>query len=158
MSPTYNDKTEDDLGRQIKPIVTNTAKDGSGTPLFAITDADGHAQTDVLSITAGTNVIGKVDSPITAPTSYNITCTDADTEYSQALPTNCRFFEFQCRTENATRYAFETGKVATPTAPYHTLKAGDYYNSPQIAQAAAPSTLYVASATAGVVIELLVWT
>ena len=60
MSPTYNDKTEDDLGRQIKPIVTNTAKDGSGTPLFAITDADGHAQTDVLSITAGTNVIGKV--------------------------------------------------------------------------------------------------
>ena len=99
----------------------------------------------------------KPDSPITTPTSYNTTLTTANTEYSQALPSNCRYFEWQCRTEADVRYAFATGKVAGPTAAYHTLKAGDYYFSPQIAQGAAPSTLYWASATAAVVVELLAW-
>jgi len=107
--------------------------------------------------TPGTTNKVVADVPTATPTTYNVTCTVADTEYSQALPANCRKFEFQCRTENIVRYAFATGKVATPTAPYHTLKAGDYYYSPDLNQAAAPSTLYVASPTAGVVAEILCW-
>ncbi len=96
--------------------------------------------------------------PVTAtPSSYNITCTVANTEYSQALPANCRFFEFQAQTETVLRYAFATGKVAGPTSPYHTLKAGDYYMSPSINQGASPSTLYIASPTAGTICELLCW-
>jgi len=109
---------------------------------------------------AGTDVDPFVvhhDFAASTPNSYNVTLTVADTEYSQALPANCRFFEFQARTEATVRYAFATGKVATPTAPYHTLKAGDYYNSPQLNQGASPSTLYVGSPTAGTVVELLVW-
>ena len=98
------------------------------------------------------------DSSITTPNSYNVTLTNLDTEYSQVLPASARYLEFQCRTENEIRFAFVTGKVAAPTADYHTLKAGDYYYSPQMMQAASPSTLYLASATAGVVVEIIVWT
>ena len=56
----YNVLTEDQYGRQIKPVLFNTAKDGSGTWYIAIVDSDGHLQIDALSITAGTNLIGKV--------------------------------------------------------------------------------------------------
>ena len=105
----------------------------------------------------GDAAYAKRDSSITTPTSYNVTLTTADHEYSQALPANARFFEFQCRTEHDVRFAFAADKVATPTAPYHTLKAGDYYYSPQIAQGASPSTLYLASATAGVIVEIIAW-
>ena len=93
-----------------------------------------------------------------SPTIYNVTLTSADTEYSQAMPTNCRGFEFQCRTESDVRFAFVTGKVAGPTAPYMTLKAGDYYYSFPISQGDAPSTLYLASSTSGVVVEIIAWT
>lgn len=102
--------------------------------------------------------IGEVDSTIKTPAIYNVTLTLADTEYSQALPANCRFFEFQCLTEFDVRFAFETGKVAAPTAPYMTLKSGGYYFSPQINQEGSPSTLYLASSEAGVVVQILAWT
>ena len=108
--------------------------------------------------TPGTTNKVVADVPTATPTVYNVTLTSADTQYSQAMPANCRRFEFQCRTENTMRFAFETGKVATPTAPYMTLKAGDYYESGMINQAAAPSTLYLASPTAGVIAEIIAWT
>lgn len=53
----FNEKTEDQLSRQIKPILFNTAKDGSGTWYFGIVDDDGRI-TPVLA--AGENVIGGV--------------------------------------------------------------------------------------------------
>ena len=92
-----------------------------------------------------------------APAMYNIILTTADTEYNQALPANCRFFEFQCLTSFDIRFAFVTDKVATPASPYMTLKSGSYYYSPQIYQGNTPLTLYLASAQAGVVIQLLAW-
>ena len=88
------------------------------------------------------------------PTVYNVTCTVADTQYSQTLPENCRMIELQARTEAILRFAFEGGKVATPTAPYMTLKAGDYYYS--LVDAAA-RTIYVASPTATTVAEIIAW-
>ena len=98
-----------------------------------------------------------ITSPAT-PTVYNVTLTILDTEYSQALPADCRFFEFQCQTAFDIRFAFVTGKVATPTAPYMTLKSGCYYYSPTINQASSPSTLYFATDEAGVVVEIIAWT
>ena len=98
-----------------------------------------------------------VEMATDSPTVFNVTCTLANTEYSQIMPTNCRFFEFQARTEAILRFAFVSGKVAAPTAPYMTLKAGDYYYSPQIAQGVSPSTIYFASPTAGTVIEIIGW-
>lgn len=68
--------------------------------------------------------------PVERPTVYNIELTNADTEYSQLLPSGTRELRFRCRDETVdVRFAFETGKVATPTAPYLTLPAGCEYHS-----------------------------
>lgn len=90
--------------------------------------------------------------PKGTPTIYNITCTLANTEYSQVINTNL-MFEVQARTDAVVRLAFETGKVATPTAPFLTLMAGDFYYNDN----SAATILYVASPTAGTVVELMVW-
>ena len=120
--------------------------------LFRDMGDDSHAEVVALG--------GKVvaDPATTTQADYNVTLTSADTQYSQALPANCRGFEFQCRTDVAIRWSKTTGKVAGPTAPYKTLKAGDYYWSPPLNQGASPDTLYFASASAGVIIELTAWT
>jgi hypothetical protein len=102
-------------------------------------------------------LIGGLDVPTATPTVYNVTLTTANTEYSQALPANTRGFEFQCQSSFDVRYAFVTGKVATPTAPYMTCKAGNAYSSFQLNQGASPSTLYFASPQAGVVVEITAW-
>ncbi len=36
-------------GQVVHPVLLNTAKDGSGTYLVPIVDADGHVQVDILS-------------------------------------------------------------------------------------------------------------
>jgi hypothetical protein len=86
---------------------------------------------------------------------YNVICTNADTEYSQEMPANCCNFEFQARTEVILRYAFATGKVATPTAPYATLKAGDYWYEEVSKEDITSPILYLASPTAGTVVEII---
>jgi hypothetical protein len=98
-----------------------------------------------------------VDAAAKTPSAYNVTLTLALTEYSQALPASCRRFRFCCRTAVDVIYAFVTGKVVGPTAPYLTLKATRDYDSGPISQGASPSTLYLASATAGVVVEIEAW-
>lgn len=97
------------------------------------------------------------------PTTYNLTLTNADTEYSQALPANTRQFSIQCRTGYDVRMAFVTGKVATSAAPYATIKANGAYSSPESVDVAnslqsASLTLYFASSQAGVVMEIICWT
>jgi len=92
---------------------------------------------------------------VTRPTSYNITLTSADTEYSQLLPSGTKESRFRCRTLYDVRYAFVTGKVATPTAPYFTLPAGsDRFSD---GDDLSGFTLYFASAEAGTIVELEVW-
>ena len=111
-------------------------------------DSDRHVQVDVLSTP---------ESAVSAtPTDYNIDLTLADTEYSQALPVNTEKFEFWCRGAYDIRFAFITGKVATPTASYLTLKAGTYAEEDNLNLAA--TTLYLACGTAAQIVELLVWT
>lgn len=94
----------------------------------------------------GANTIGE----------YNITLTVADTEYSQALPAGCKAFEFYSRGGFETRFAFTPGKVATPTAPYFTLKANDAYSSPE-GMNLSSKTIYFGTDQAGDVIELITW-
>jgi len=86
---------------------------------------------------------------------YNVTLTNANTEYSQALPANCRKLILRCRTADTVRYAWATGKVATPTAPYQTLRASAEYALDGIKVAS--GIIYLASATAGVVVEMEAW-
>ncbi len=126
-------------------VWANTVKDGSGTDYVPLVDNDGHFQVDVDSI-------GALEQA--TPTFYNLTMTVADTEYIRALPANTRSLQFQCRTETDARYQFVTGKVATPTAPYSTLKAGDVWYKENMLTS---GSLYLASATAGVIIEIETW-
>lgn len=102
-------------------------------------------------------VTGMVSSSITTPTQYTVDITLADTEYSQALPANCKGFELRCRQASDLRIAFVTGKVAAPTDPYWSIPAGQSYYSFQIDQGASPSTVYVASEDADVDAEMIVW-
>lgn len=94
--------------------------------------------------------------PATTPTVYNITMTLANTEYGQALPAATKKFEFRCRGAFDIRYSYETGRVATPTAPYRTLASGitEYQTDLNLTGV----TLYVACGNAAQVVELEVWT
>jgi len=91
----------------------------------------------------------------TNETGFNTPLTIADTEYSQLLPSGTKELRFRCRTLYDVRYAWVTGKVATPTAPYQTLPAGSDYSSDR--KDISGKTLYLASSQAGVVVELSVW-
>ena len=85
---------------------------------------------------------------------YNVTCTNANTEYSQELPPNTRSLAIQSRTAVDVRVAFVTGKVATPTAPYFTMKA-DGALALQDLQLTDGAIIYVGTATAGTVVEIV---
>ncbi len=91
----------------------------------------------------------------TAVTLYAVTMTNGNTQYSQALPAATKRVEFKCRGLYDIRYAWETGKVATPTDPYGTLKAGTAYDTGNV-KLTSP-TLYFACATAGQVLEITAW-
>jgi len=105
------------------------------------------------AVATAVDALGALEA--TTPTEYNITLTNANTEYSQALPANTRRLCFRCRTGVQVRYAWATGKVAGSTAPYQSLAAGAEYALDGVKLAAA--TLHFASATAGSVIELEAW-
>lgn len=96
-------------------------------------------------------------NPLNTPTIYNVTMTNADTEYSQALPANTRLVEFRCQDITSdVRFAFITGKVATPTAPYRNLFAGETKTLEDMNITS--KTLYFASSIAGAKMEIECWT
>lgn len=92
----------------------------------------------------------------TTPTIYNETMTNANAEYSQALPANTKKFLVATRDRTAFRLAFVTGKVATPTAPYMDVVANETYFEDMVSLAA--QTVYFASASTGKIIEIIAWT
>ena len=89
------------------------------------------------------------------PTLYNVTMTDANTEYSQALSANTKKFSIHLRDFTAFRFAYVTGKVAGPTAPYLTVPEG----SEKVEELIQPATitLYFASSDAGKIAEIEEW-
>lgn len=88
------------------------------------------------------------------PKVYNVTLTDADTEYSQAIDGHAGSISFQSRSADV-RFAFETGKVATPTAPYATLFGGTGFE--KVVGDLVGVTLFLATSVAGEVVEIIVW-
>ena len=91
----------------------------------------------------------------TTPNEYNITMTNADTEYSKALLANTKKFMLRVRDGTAARYAFTTGKVAGSTSPYFTLGTGEVYWEEGLNLSS--KTIYFACSSAGKVVELLAW-
>lgn len=91
------------------------------------------------------------------PNVANLTLTSANTEYTYAFPNGTKHIDLHARTNATIRFAFETGKVATPTAPYASMKPGETWESPPL-WGSATITLYAASPTAGTVLEIVSWT
>ena len=94
----------------------------------------------------------------TTPYIYNVTMTLADTEYSQALPAGCKAYALSVQDGDATknfRYAFVTGKVATPTAPFVKCLCTDVPYAENLNLTAA--TLYFACSEAGKVMQIEAW-
>jgi len=90
------------------------------------------------------------------PVVINTTMTSADTEYEIALPAGTRHFELWCHDGTAMRFAFVTGKVATPTTPWATILANKSYRSPE-KLAVGASTIYVAAGVISKVACCVVW-
>lgn len=61
----------------------------------------------------------------TTPNNYSVDMASADTEYSQALPVGTKIVNFHLRDYATFRYAWVTGKVAGPTAPFWNVIANE---------------------------------
>lgn len=85
------------------------------------------------------------------PFEFNVTLTEANTEYTQALPFNTKSWTMKSRTADTVRWARTAGKVATPTAPYNTMDGGGI---PFEQGVNTDETIYLASAVAGTVVEI----
>jgi hypothetical protein len=129
----------------------NTEKDGSGEFMPLVVNAE----TGNLKVETGSGAAA--ESPISEFYILAQECTEADTEYTLNLPSDCRGFEFKCRTSYDIRFAFTTGHVASPGngIGHAVLKSGTSYSSPLLSPAA--RTIYLASSQAGVVVEFVVW-
>jgi hypothetical protein len=127
----------------------------------ALIDADGHLQIDVVS-SGGSDLQDVVDQleilaaaivyRSTTPVIYNKTMTSANTEYSQALPSQTKKFTIKCRGEYDIKLAF-TAEASGTT--YITIPSGQCYWDDNIRDASC--TLYFQCATAAQVVEIVAW-
>lgn len=92
---------------------------------------------------------------VDTPTPFNVTMTNADTEYTITLPLLTRRFLVHTRDESEFRYAYVAGKVAAPTEPYFTVLANSSLYEPDLLLGTTP--LYVAAPVAGKVAECMTW-
>jgi hypothetical protein len=102
--------------------------------------------------------VGLLAAVPTVPTLYNVSLTDLDTEYSQALAANTKRFAVSIidgQVGDNYRIAYVTGKVATPTAPYLKYEQNIEFSQSDIEVAAL--TIYIASSKAGVVAQIEQW-
>jgi len=113
------------------------------------------------ALPAGTNTLGSVtvNSFIAlTPTIYNVTITTANTEYSQLLPDNTLAFEISIIDgvdSNTYVIAFETGKVAAPTAPYLKFEQNIAYFKENINLVS--KTIYIGSSANSKTAQIIVW-
>lgn len=156
----YSIKTEDQYGRQIRPVLFNTAKDGSGTWYFALVDSSGQiilgtstaaigklasnsgvdiGDVDILSIAAGTNVIGKVQEDFGGNV-YSKTMTMVADTATRFETTAKKLRDATVLVETNTMLLGETG------VEVYTLAAGGTVKFTKIDI----STLYFKNAAAGV--------
>ena len=85
------------------------------------------------------------------PNVYNVECTNADTEYSQALPSGVKILMLRAR-GGVVKYCFTSGESGTK---YITLNDGESHIFYHLN---ASVTIYCQSPSAGTVLEILAWT
>ena len=88
----------------------------------------------------------------TVATIFNLTIVLANTEQSQALPSNTKEFIFKTRGNDEVKLAFISGDSGTL---YATIKKGAVLAVTQFFQA---QTLYFQSPTAGAIVEIIAFT
>jgi len=116
---------------------------------------DGAATEATLSsVKSNTDNLIKTSS---TPLIQTVTLTNANTEYSVDLPIGTRRFSMQPRQRVDVRFAFQSGKVAGPTEPYATMKAGAPYTEWDLHSPTFTIPIYFASSTAGTVVEIISW-
>ena len=154
MGEVQANPTANTLLARIKSLEDKLADVKTAVESLAVATPD-TASCDLASMSAD---LGSIDSKLAASTinEYAVTLTVVDTEYSQALPANTKGIEFVSRSGYPVRYAFTTGKVATPTGVYFTLKSNCAYESPATLNLSS-KTIYFASDNAGDVVELIAW-
>lgn len=106
-----------------------------------------------VTVANATLATAEMKPPTATPSNYAVTCTNANQEYSQALPAGTRKVRINARTAVDIRIAWVTGKVATPTDPYMTIKSGTVFTLDDVYWSGA-KTVYLASGTAGTVVEI----
>ena len=96
------------------------------------------------------------------PIIYNLELTNGTTEYSLTLPSGVRAFAMQPRTAVDVFWSHETGRVAgtdgtsAATAPWMTMRGGTPFSVDNVAPESS-LTIYLASLTSGVVVEIVAW-
>ena len=98
-------------------------------------------------------ILSQLETAPGTPAVYNVTMTNAATEYSQALPANTGKLMIKCRGAYAIQVCFTSGESGTK---YITVPANQSYWEDGIT--AASLTLYFQCGTAGQVAEIVAWT
>ena len=89
------------------------------------------------------------------PIIYNVTCTNADTDYTQVLPVGTRKILTRVRGHSTLKVAY--GAVGV-TGAFVSVKANEAYSDDDIYLESGSCTLYFQSPTAGAVVEIVAWT
>jgi len=127
---------------------------GGGTGALPVSAAnlDATISSLVTAVNSATTAVNKQNA--STPTVYNLTCTAANTEYSQALPANTKRFAVMNQGNNAVttwKMYFASAAAATMNFP------GNVGYTEEMIYLAA-QTLYFKSSNAGDVIQILAWT
>jgi len=177
-APAVSDKNSADVGQKIRyacdrledilaqlDITLSAFRDalrGAGNKDFTTLEADVEsidATLDVpLSTRASEGTLSLISTELTnkpdkatTPTIYNVTCTNADTEYSQTLPANTKKFTIKAR-GGSLKVCFTSGQSGTT---YILLADGQSWSEDNIEFS---GTLYFQSPSAGTVAEIIAWT
>jgi hypothetical protein len=91
----------------------------------------------------------------TTATIYNIALGAADTEQSQALPTNCKKFVIKTRNSAVLRFAYVTGGPDLATGDYITIKSNAVFTDDNLYGS---QTIYWESSDTGDTVEIVAYT
>lgn len=94
-------------------------------------------------------------NPANTPIIIHLSLAISDTEYEFLFPSAVENFSIQAHEAEDVRFAYQSGKVATPTNDYGLIKAGGSYYEPNVALSGI--TIYLATSAAPVTLEIIMW-
>ena len=104
---------------------------------------------DIVTVASGQNL-----KPATGFNIYNVTCTEADTEYTQALPAGCKGFMIGIKSKLAS--VVWNLKFASGAGSLFYFAGNETYSMENVLLAS--TTLYFQSDIAGEIIQVIAWT